>query len=210
MKSEKLLSYIGDIDPKFVNAAERKIKTTTQTTERSPRRILRFVPAAVCGVVALAALMMLVMPVSTPFGGFVIKAYAAEDNGSNAVTTVLQPNVDVILAEYAPSMSSFPGYPFTFDIEKGNYELQISVDWGFLQSWDPSTGVVNHIGNNTTIQKGTTLYWMPDTTVDLDEIQNAIITVKAVENGKTVGSQEIVIIYTDYMYKAKLGALETK
>jgi len=210
MKSENLLSYIGDIDPRFVGVAEQKVNTTTRDTERSPRRIRRFVPAIVCGVVALAVVVLLVIPFGTPFGGFVLTAYAAGDDGSTAIPTVLRPDVDIVLAEYTPLMSSVPGYPFQFDIENGDFELQVSVDWGVFVSWEPSGGAIRTLGNNTTIQRGTTIYWCPDPTAGLDEKPNATIIVKAVDNGRIVGSQEIIITYSDHMYRAKLVALETK
>jgi hypothetical protein len=47
MKSEFLLSCFGDIDPRFVENAERKIKPGAQNKKR-PDRILRIVPAAAC------------------------------------------------------------------------------------------------------------------------------------------------------------------
>ena len=210
MNSMKLLSYIGDIAPKFVEAAEHEVKSTIRSTDRNQKHSWRFVPATVCGVLALVVIALLVFPFSSPqngtqFSGFVLTAYAAGDNDASKIPTVLQDDVEVVLAEYSPVMSSVPGYPFTFGVADGDYELQISVDWGHFNYWEPPAGVVTNLGNRTTVKNGSTLYWSPDETASLDEIPNAIITVKAVNNGEIVGSQEIIITNTDYMYRAKLG-----
>lgn len=54
-----LLSCIGDIDPAFIENAERKVKPKLQTTKNSPFRIRRFVPIAACAVIALAMVFIL-------------------------------------------------------------------------------------------------------------------------------------------------------
>ena len=112
--------------------------------------------------------------------------------------------VEVLLAEYSPVMSSVPGYPFAFDITDGDYELQISVDWGFLNSWEPPAGIVTNLGNSITILSDKTLYWLPEATYGFEEIPNATITVNAMKSGEIVDSQEIAITYSDYMFRARL------
>ena len=54
-----LLSCIGDIDPVFVENAERKVKTESQTAKTRPARIWRFVPVGACAALVLALVIVL-------------------------------------------------------------------------------------------------------------------------------------------------------
>jgi hypothetical protein len=54
MKSEQLLHYIGEIDPKFVEGAERKVGAVSRKGQVSFFSFIRLAPIAACLVVAIA------------------------------------------------------------------------------------------------------------------------------------------------------------
>lgn len=149
------------------------------------------------------------------FTGFVLTAYAAEEKGqiltanflTDTAPTVLEPDVEILLATYTPAMSSVPGLPFTFDITDDSYAMQISVDKGTLYKWDIQSGVVSECGNTTVCAKGETLYWSPFD-VNTNAVENAVIMVTALDNEKAVGKQEIFITSDDFFYSATIGELE--
>ena len=101
-------------------------------------------------------------------------------------------------------MNSVPGFPFTFSIAQGNYDLQVFVDSGTLCKWDKSTWIVSDCGRETVCGNGETLYWSP-LSGDSEGTESAVITVFALENGKKVASQQISITCSGNLYYAKVG-----
>jgi len=149
-----------------------------------------------------------------PFSGFILTAYAANEEGgsitanfmSEATSIILQPNVDVLLGAYSPLMSSVPGLPFRFNTED-DCEIEVSVDTGILCRWDIQNGIVTQCGKTTSCAKGEILYWSP-LTENKEPIENAVITVTATDKGKTVAEQTISIISNNFIYSACIDELK--
>ncbi len=157
---------------------------------------------------------------SQPFDGFVLTAYtAAEKDGmltasflSEETSVVLQPNVNVLLGKYNPLMSSVPGLPFRFNTEE-DCEIEVSADKGTLCRWDIQNGMVTPCGKTTSCAKGEILYWSPlaeseESAENTENMEKAVVTVTATDNGKTIGQQKITIVSNDFMYSACVGELE--
>lgn len=142
------------------------------------------------------------------FEGFVLVAYTANAPDGNIVSeanaVVLQPDVEIMLGAYSPIMSSVPGFPFRFDTEEG-YETQVSVDNGTLCRWDMQNGIVMDEGSSTNSTQGEVLYWSP-LTKDGELVENAVITVFAIIEGKPIGGRRIFITSEDGIYSAHVGA----
>lgn len=138
------------------------------------------------------------------FGGFVLTAYAAEENGvtvdftSEDTAVILQPNVDVLLGKYTPLMSSVPGLPFKF-CAADHCGMEVSVDKGTLCRWDSENGSVTQCGQTTSCAEEEILYWSP-LTEDGETVENAVITVIAKDEGRIVGEQKMYISSKDFIY----------
>jgi len=165
-------------------------------------------------------------PISTAkepvFSGFVLTVYAAEVEGTNlsvnykedAISTVLTPKVEVLLANYSPLISSVPGLPFSFnfnDSDSGSLKpdsIKVTIDYGELLTWNTETGIVNFEGKSISIQTGATLYWSPLISINGDEVvEKAQIAVTAMKDGKEIGKQTIYITEIDGDYYATVGEL---
>jgi hypothetical protein len=173
-------------------------------------------------------------PVTEPiskFSGFILTAYAAENENSEigadykdtTAATVLTPEVSVMLPRYNLLMNSVPGLPFTFNFNnKDNasdktYSISVAVDFGQLLTWDIASGKVTEKGTVTVCQAGDTLYWTPLSDDDgasqnmSDSTGKEIhITVTAMKNSEKLGSQTIVITEKEHNYSATAKQFETK
>jgi hypothetical protein len=86
MKSKKLLSYMGDIDDKFVE--ETMMEPEVRRPRQAPFRIRRLVPAAACLIILIGvALFQNRLPFINPGNGFSIVAYAADATRIGSVGT---------------------------------------------------------------------------------------------------------------------------
>jgi len=183
-------------------------------------------------------------PISTEkeqvFSGFVLTVYAAEVEGTNlsvnykedAISTVLIPKVEVLLANYSPLISSVPGLPFSFDFndsDSGSLKpdsIKVTIDYGELLTWNMETGIVSFEGTSISGQTGDTLYWSPLIPLNGNEeiegnlecegasqgvhkgvVEKAQITVTAMKDGKEIGKQTIYITEIDGDYYATVGEL---
>ncbi|SEW39678.1 hypothetical protein [[Clostridium] fimetarium] len=183
-------------------------------------------------------------PISTAkkqvFSGFVLTVYAAEVEGTNlsvnykedAISTVLTPKVEVLLANYSPLISSVPGLPFSFDFNDSDSDslkpdsIKVTIDYGELLTWNMETGIVNFEGTSISRQTGDTLYWSPLIPLNGNEeiegnleyegasqgvqkgvVEKAQITVTAMKDGKEIGKQTIYITEIDGDYYATVGEL---
>lgn len=177
---------------------------------------------------------------STTFDGFVLMAYTPKEEGDNlgtnykddTIPTELIPNVEVMISNYDPLMSSVPGLPFTFafnDIVSNSleaYSMKIEIDNGELLSWNSKTGIVTSKGTSTFCKNGDTLYWTPLIPLDGDEtieedteyegefwgnhegvVEKAQINITALKEGKEIGKQTISIAEIDGKYYATVGEL---
>jgi hypothetical protein len=77
MKSEQLLTYIGEINPEFVDGAQRKVITSSHSKKIIPFQLMRLTPIAACLVLVIAVSVFF----ANNAGWFGSKVYAIELNG---------------------------------------------------------------------------------------------------------------------------------
>lgn len=106
--------------------------------------------------------------------GLLITAYAAEKEGdslnenfsADSVPTILKTDIEVMLSNYNPLMSSVPGLPLTISADKGENKeseitLSVSCTTGTFCRWDCNTGKVTEEGNNVNCVSEKTIYCRP-------------------------------------------------
>lgn len=156
---------------------------------------------------------------SSDFTGFAIIAYTIEENNkeylsanylNETASTVMEPNVKILLARYSPLMSSVPGLPFTFNITDKSIEIDsitVSVNSGNLLLWDAQEddGAVQDCGAEYICNIGETLYWSPLDETENSIVSNATIIVTAIKDDKEIGHQTINIIFDGNNYYAVAG-----
>lgn len=107
------------------------------------------------------------------FDIFTLKVYAAEVENTYLTANyseeieekILNPEVELLLANYSPLMSSVPGLPFKIELNNVNNlidELLITTDTGEILTWNQETGEVKTKEKMASIYDTNTLYWTPD------------------------------------------------
>ncbi|MCH4887650.1 hypothetical protein EZV73_08700 [Acidaminobacter sp. JC074] len=207
MKNEDLLERIGQIDSKFIEEAE------------APSNIkrLNIYKKYFKQVAAIASMFVIVFfgisnIMTNDFDGFIIAAYAAEDENQflspsyieHAVATELKPSVEVLLPKYSPMMSSVPGFPLHFGAVSDEVDIKISVDGGTILNWD---SLISEHNADEVIDQNKTWYWAPYS-YDIDEIsEHSVITVSAFDSGKLIAKQELYIDLVDGFYRATVSEI---
>ncbi len=77
---------------------------------------------------------------------------------------ILNPEIELLLANYSPHMSCVPGLPFKIELNNVNNlidELLITTDTGEILTWNQETGKVKTKGKMTSLNSTNTLYWTP-------------------------------------------------
>ncbi|MDD2208530.1 MAG: hypothetical protein PHU45_04170 [Bacilli bacterium] len=139
----------------------------------------------------------------------VISVYAMESDNYYLTTNyqketnkqILKPNIKIKLARYNKAMSSVPGIPIAFDFNYGNQAntdyIKISINNGDILTWDITTGIVNNLGDNYSLQNNGILYFNPSS--------DTIITVVGIKNNIEVFKKNIkIILDTEYNYYANI------
>lgn len=107
------------------------------------------------------------------FDIFTLKVYAVEEENTYLTENyneeieekILNPEIELLLANYSPLMSSVPGLPFKVELNNANNlidELLITTDTGEILTWNQETGEVKTKEKMTSIYDTNTLYWTPN------------------------------------------------
>lgn len=107
------------------------------------------------------------------FDIFTLKVYAAEVENTYLTANyskeieekILNPEVELLLANYSPLMSSVPGLPFKIELNNANNltdEILITTDTGEILTWNQENGEVQTKGKMTYLNDTNTLYWAPN------------------------------------------------
>lgn len=116
-----------------------------------------------------------------------IYTYMNSNNKQDPKMQELKENIKIQLQKYNNVMSSTPGYPISFVLEKNNNldYLNIEVKNGSILEWENETGQVNDKNKSYKIKKNKTLYFKVN--------KDTIITITGIKNKKTIFSKNITI-----------------
>ncbi|MBP2002247.1 hypothetical protein J2Z69_003319 [Paenibacillus shirakamiensis] len=125
---------------------------------------------------------------SSPFGGFVVTAYAADGTSSE-----VKPNVEFPLGKYSLFMSNVPGFPIKI-VAKDADEIKVLTIKGQILLWNSNDGQINLKGKTATINSGELFYWTPLIAGEQSKLEkNTLVNVTAYKNNKKLGSSKIEI-----------------
>lgn len=184
--SIKLLRALGDINDKYLCEENEKIKKEkiSKTEMRSNMSNLKLkyilVPTFIL-VITIASFSIfndtniinqqqLISKEDSIFDIFTLKVYAVEAENTYLTANyreeieekILNSEIELLLANYSPLMSSVPGLPFKIELNNVNNlidEILITTDTGEILTWNQETGEVQTKGKMTSLNDTNTLYW---------------------------------------------------
>lgn len=186
----KLLRALGNIDDKYLCEENEKIKKekilkTTEIRSNMSNLKLKYILAPTFILVIIIASFMIFNNINlinqqqligkedSIFDVFTLKVYAAEVENTYLTANyskeieekILNPEVELLLANYSPLMSSVPGLPFKIELNNANNlidEILITTDTGEILTLDQEKGEVQTKGKIISLNDTKTLYWSPN------------------------------------------------
>ncbi len=242
MNNKDLLKAIGDIDDRYLceeNEGREKILKTEKRNNMSNLKLKYILAPAFILVMAIASFMILndvnlinqqlIGKNDSIFDAFTLKVYAAEAENTYLTANyseeieekILNPEVELLLANYNPLMSSVPGLPFKIElnnVKNSIDEILITTDNGEILTWNQETGKVQSKGKKTSLNDTNILYWTPnfekkenDTTLYEQNIWKnseiktiGKISISAQKNNDVLYEQVVYIGEANYNYYAIL------
>lgn len=180
------------------------ILINVQRKENNKMKYYKILPIPICIIMLVCTCLTLKQQTSplkedTFTNNVKVYTYMSSNNEITNNMQELKENIKIKLSKYNNLMSSVPGYPISFVLEKNNNldYISINVKNGSILEWENETGQVNEKKKSYNIRKDKTLYFKVN--------KNTIITITGVKNKKNIFEKSITITEDqDFNYYAVL------